>query len=347
VIQSSDGSYVAVGWSGSTVSSATSYDNLIAKFSATGELKWEKIHTDSSGKTRDYFHSVTQASDGGYLAVGASEHSPDSPLPVTSTSLNLSIVKFDDSGVRQWSRYYGGSSDDTFNSVIPAKDGGYVAAGMAFSSDVDFDQTPGTLLLAKFTEPNLEKDPPTNTDPPGSANPSTSTKISDTKAFTINIPNIAFTGNKVSGKVTITNNGKVLVKGTDYTVTYKNNKAIGKATATIRGIGKYSGTKTITFKIVPKKTSITKVTVGEKRFKVTWKAVPAAQKITKYQVRYKMKGAKRWSSAKTVSAKTKSLTVKKLKKGKTYQVQVRSYKTVKGAKYYSAWSKTKTSGKIK
>ena len=39
--------------------------------------------------------------------------------------------------------------------------------------------------------------------------------------------------------------------------------------------------------------------------------------------------------------------IKKLKKGKRYYVQVRSIKTISGAKYYGAWSKTKLSGKIK
>jgi hypothetical protein len=39
--------------------------------------------------------------------------------------------------------------------------------------------------------------------------------------------------------------------------------------------------------------------------------------------------------------------VKKLKKGKRYDAQVRVYKTVKGVKYYSAWSKVKTSAKVK
>jgi hypothetical protein len=171
--------------------------------------------------------------------------------------------------------------------------------------------------------------------------------VSDSKAITITVPDAAFTGSAIKSAVTVKHNGKTLVKGTDYTVAYKNNTQIGKATATIKGIGKYSGTKAVTFKIVPKKTSIQKVTVGAKKFTVTWKAVPAAQNITKYQVRYKIKSAKSWSPVKTVSAKVKSLTVKKLKTGKTYQIQVRSYKTVKGAKYYSAWSATKTSKALK
>jgi hypothetical protein len=204
----------------------------------------------------------------------------------------------------------------------------------------------GKAFLLDTNKGFLSEVPSGLTGADSSATSSTSKKISDSKAFTIDIPDAAFAGKSTSGKVKITNNGKVLVKGKDYTVTYKNNKQIGKATATIKGIGQYSGTKTITFKIVPKKTSISGVKTGAKNFKVRWKAVPAAQKITKYQLRYKVKSAKKWVT-KTVSAKSTNLTVRKLVKGKTYQIQVRSYKTVKGAKYYSAWSKVKTSGKIK
>lgn len=46
--------------------------------------------------------------------------------------------------------------------------------------------------------------------------------------------------------------GKTLKAGTDYTVTYKNNKAAGKATATVTFKGSYSGKKTLTFSILPK-----------------------------------------------------------------------------------------------
>ena len=44
---------------------------------------------------------------------------------------------------------------------------------------------------------------------------------------------------------------KTLTKYTDYTVEYKDNYSIGTATLTIKGIGTYSGTKIITFEILP------------------------------------------------------------------------------------------------
>lgn len=46
-----------------------------------------------------------------------------------------------------------------------------------------------------------------------------------------------------------------LIENTDYTVTYSDNINAGTATATITGIGAYSGTKNVTFTIEPKKIS--------------------------------------------------------------------------------------------
>ena len=42
---------------------------------------------------------------------------------------------------------------------------------------------------------------------------------------------------------------KTLKQGTDYAVSYKNNKNIGKATVTIKGKGKYEGSIKKTFQI--------------------------------------------------------------------------------------------------
>ena len=44
---------------------------------------------------------------------------------------------------------------------------------------------------------------------------------------------------------------------------------------------------------------------------------------------------------------TLTKTIKKLKKGKVYQIKVRAYKKVNGVTYYGAWSKVKTTKKVK
>lgn len=50
------------------------------------------------------------------------------------------------------------------------------------------------------------------------------------------------------------------------------------------------------------------------------------------------------TDAATQSAKK---TIKKLTKGKRYQIKVRAYKKVGSTTYYGAWSKVKTTAKIK
>ena len=51
-------------------------------------------------------------------------------------------------------------------------------------------------------------------------------------------------------------------EGTDYDVTYKNNKDVGTATITIEGKGIYTGTKDITFKIVEPAAETVKTKTG-------------------------------------------------------------------------------------
>lgn len=65
--------------------------------------------------------------------------------------------------------------------------------------------------------------------------------------------NYTYNGKRKKPSITITLNGEKLTKGTDYTVTYKNNKNIGTASVVITGIGDYSGTITKEFEIEAKK----------------------------------------------------------------------------------------------
>ena len=133
---------------------------------------------------------------------------------------------------------------------------------------------------------------------------------------------------------------ETLKKGTDYTVAYKNNKAIGTATVTLKGKGKYTGIVNKTVRILPKGVTLSSLTAGKGTITVRWKK---GGNITGYQLQYSLK--KSFASTNTVtvakSATTKAV-IRKLKSKKTYFVRIRTYKTVKGKKYYSAWSKAKT-----
>lgn len=140
-------------------------------------------------------------------------------------------------------------------------------------------------------------------------------------------------------------NGKILRNGVDYTVKYSSGcKNVGSYTVTVTFKGSYYGARTLTFTIIPKGTSVSKLTAGKKQFTAKWSK--QTTQTSGYELQYSTKS--NMSGAKTVNVgknKTTSATVKKLKKGKKYYVRIRTYKTVKingkSVKLYSAWSKVR------
>lgn len=160
-----------------------------------------------------------------------------------------------------------------------------------------------------------------------------------TKATVSGISTKAFTGKAITQNVTVKVGNTVLKNGTDYTVSYSNNKKVGKATVKITGKGKYGGVITKTFKINPAKQEIQKLTAKSKAFFVDWAQKGSA---TGYEIQYatnsKFTGAKKVA---ITNNKTDKTTVSKLSANKKYYVRVRSYTTVGGTKYYGAWSAVK------
>ena len=160
-----------------------------------------------------------------------------------------------------------------------------------------------------------------------------------TKASVSGISTKAFTGKAITQNVTVKVGNTVLKNGTDYTVSYSNNKKVGKATVKITGKGKYGGVITKTFKINPAKQEIQKLTAKSKAFFIDWAQKGSA---TGYEIQYatnsKFTGAKKVT---ITNNKTDKTTVSKLSANKKYYVRVRSYTTVGGTKYYGAWSAVK------
>ena len=160
-----------------------------------------------------------------------------------------------------------------------------------------------------------------------------------TKATVSGISTKAFTGKAITQNVTVKVGNTVLKNGTDYTVSYSNNKKVGKAAVKITGKGKYGGVITKTFKINPAKQEIQKLTAKSKAFFIDWAQKGSA---TGYEIQYatnsKFTGAKKVT---ITNNKTDKTTVSKLSANKKYYVRVRSYTTVGGTKYYGAWSAVK------
>lgn len=164
----------------------------------------------------------------------------------------------------------------------------------------------------------------------------TSTAIA---SITLSKKTYTYNGKAKTPAVTVKDANGNVIASANYTVAYSNNKKVGKAKVTVTGTGSCTGTKSATFKIKPKKTSISKIQATAKGFKVTWKK--QATQTTGYQVRYST--TSKFTAGKTTTIKlnkntTTSKSVTKLSANKKYYVQVRTYKTVGGKTYYSGWS---------
>lgn len=172
-------------------------------------------------------------------------------------------------------------------------------------------------------------------------NVASKTTLKYAKTFKLSTTSYTYNGKAKKPTVKVYNSDGKLITDANYTVTYKNNKNVGTATVTIKFKKYYSGTKTLTFKINPKSTTVSKLTAGKKSLKVNIKK--QSSQTTGYQIQYST--SKKFTSAKTKtisSYKTTSVTIKSLKAKKTYYVRVRTYKVVDGKKYYSDWSSYKS-----
>ena len=103
-------------------------------------------------------------------------------------------------------------------------------------------------------------------------------KTTDISTLTISKPsNKTYTGKNRKASVTVKNGSTTLKNGTDYTLTYKNCKNIGTASVTITGKGDYSGSKTLTYKIVPKKITLKVSKKSDTKAKFSWAKVKGAE----------------------------------------------------------------------
>ena len=157
---------------------------------------------------------------------------------------------------------------------------------------------------------------------------------------TMPVSGITYSGAVRKPTITVKDPAGKVISSKYYTVTWKNNKNVGTASATVTFKGIYMGTIQKTFKILPKATALSGVSALSKGFKVNWKA--QTSQTTGYQVQYSVNKNFKSPVTKTVTSyKTRTLTVKKLSAGKRYYVRIRTYRTVSGQKYYSAWSTAK------
>lgn len=161
------------------------------------------------------------------------------------------------------------------------------------------------------------------------------------KTITLSKTSYTYDGKSKTPAVTVKDSKGNKISAGNYTVSYGKNKNVGTAQVKVTFKGNYSGSVIKAFTINPKNTSISKLSAQKKGFKVNWKKITT--QTTGYQIRYSVKPGMTGSKCVTINKNsTTSKSVSKLSSKKKYYVQVRTFKTVNGKKYYSAWSKAKS-----
>lgn len=166
----------------------------------------------------------------------------------------------------------------------------------------------------------------------------TSAIIAYPKTFRLSATSFVYDGKAKKPTVTVSDSNGKTIASSNYTVVYIKNNAIGSAEAKVTFKGIYSGTKTLTFKIVPAQIIGLKAKSVEKTsVKLVWKKVSGA---SYYKIQLSTNG-KKWKTAATVSIST--ATVSSLQAGTKYYFRVTALdltKKIEGKA--SAFFKTQT-----
>ena len=161
------------------------------------------------------------------------------------------------------------------------------------------------------------------------------------EAFTYN-------GQARTPAVTVKSGTRTLAENTDYTVTYSSGrKNVGTYKVIVKMKGsKYSGSKTLSFRINPKGTTLLAPVAASKAIKVKWNKQLTKMEtsgISGYQIQ--LATDKAFTKNKTlVTVEGRNIVSKKvtgLRGGRKYYIRIRTYKTLKSKNYYSAWSAKK------
>jgi hypothetical protein len=121
VRQTIDEGYIIAGYTSSF--GAGSSDGYLIKTDANGDTLWTKTY---GGTGSDYFNSIQQTFDGGYIITGYTYYS-------WVNQNDVFLIKTDANGDTLWTKSFGGADNDFGNSIQQTTDGGYIIIGQTQS----------------------------------------------------------------------------------------------------------------------------------------------------------------------------------------------------------------------
>jgi hypothetical protein len=141
IAETNDGGFIVAGQTASTDGDVSNnqggIDVWIIKLDKSGIKQWQKTF---GGSASEGASSVIQTSDGGYIMAGWT-YSNDGDVMGYHAGWGMWVGNFDGwviklnkDGQLIWNKAYGGSRNETFNSIIESKNNSYIIAGNTKSS---------------------------------------------------------------------------------------------------------------------------------------------------------------------------------------------------------------------
>jgi len=121
VRQTSDGGYIVVGTTSSFGAGLCDY--FLVKTNGHGDTTWTRTY---GGIEHDHATCVRLTEDGGYIIAGTTR-------VIEPYIYDLFVVKTNAAGDTLWTRTYGGTENESVNSIQQTSDGGYVMVGSSTS----------------------------------------------------------------------------------------------------------------------------------------------------------------------------------------------------------------------
>lgn len=132
-----DGGCILTGYSqsdgGEIGANAGGYDVFLIKLNQEGEVGWSRTY---GGSQNDRGFAVVRTTDGGYLIAGDTESS-DGDVSENQGGRDFWLIKTDETGNISWEITYGGSGNETAQSIAPTNDGGFAVVGYTGSTNGD------------------------------------------------------------------------------------------------------------------------------------------------------------------------------------------------------------------
>lgn len=138
-----DGGYAIAGLT-TSYGGRDNYDFYFVKTDSEGNVEWE---SNFGGDHNEIAYDVIQTSDGGYLLGGTT-------VTYGNKGTDWWVVKTNETGEKEWSRYYGGEQDEELKSVMETEDGNFVLGG----STASFADPGFGLWALEIDEGNIDEE---------------------------------------------------------------------------------------------------------------------------------------------------------------------------------------------